>query len=250
MKKTYAKLPTIIGILLVLYSITMVIVSNFNAGILASFLLGIFFLVFNYLRKQMQRIKPKWLITLIKGTAIAIVIAVLAIASMLAWTGKHDTADFKEDAVIVLGAGIQGETVSPTLKNRLNKAIEYWKKNPKAKIIVSGGQGPQENIPEALAMKRYLVRQNIPENVILMEDQSTSTQENFRFSKKLLDDLLPEGYTITYITTDFHIYRAGKLAAIAGLNSTNYASDTEWHMLPVVYSREVLVLLKCWLFGY
>ena len=80
---------------------------------------------------------------------------------------------YDEDAIIVLGAGIRGEQVTRILANRLNTAIEYHKKNPSAKIIVTGdqGQGRREFIPESLAMKRYLIAIGIPEEIIFEENK-------------------------------------------------------------------------------
>lgn len=51
---------------------------------------------------------------------------------------------------------------------------------------MSGGQGPDEVISEALAMKNYAVEMNIPEEDILMEDKSTNTKENLLFSTELI----------------------------------------------------------------
>lgn len=57
------------------------------------------------------------------------------------------------DYIIVLGSGIRSEEVPPLLKSRLDKGIEYYEKNPTAKFVVSGGQGPDEPVAEAFAMK-------------------------------------------------------------------------------------------------
>ena len=101
--------------------------------------------------------------------------------------GFTDTVTYKEDAVIVLGAGLRGENLSLILRNRLDAAVEYYNENPEAVIVVSGGQGPDEDIPEAEAMERYLYEQGVPLNKIIKEDKSTSTEENFKFSKELLE---------------------------------------------------------------
>ncbi|MGH2189631.1 YdcF family protein, partial [Enterococcus faecium] len=71
------------------------------------------------------------------------------------------------DYIIVLGSGIRSEEVPPLLKSRLDKGIEYYEKNPTAKFVVSGGQGPDEPVAEAFAMKKYLLSQNIPAEAIL-----------------------------------------------------------------------------------
>ncbi len=240
----------VVGILLILYSMFMATVSNFNLGIFATLAFGIFLMVFKKLHKWLDHFQNKRLIAVVKCIALAACLLVVVIISMLVFVGQQDTTTFDDDAIIVLGAGVRGETVSLTLKHRLDKAVEYWNKNQKAIIVVSGGQGPQEDISEALAMKRYLVKNNIPDDIIIMEDQSTSTYENFVYSKKILDDVFKESYSIVYITNDFHIYRAGQIADLVGLENTRFAAKTAWSTIPNAYLREVLAVVKSWVFGY
>ena len=93
------------------------------------------------------------------------------------------------DTMIVLGAKVNGTEVSNTLKLRLDKAIEYYKKHKYVNIIVSGGQGNDENITEALAMKNYLVSNGVNINNIIEENKATTTLENIIYSKKILDNM-------------------------------------------------------------
>ena len=80
--------------------------------------------------------------------------------------------------IIVLGAGLKGDTPSLALERRLEKAAEYMNKNGNAIAIVSGGQGKGETISEAQAMENYLLNHGIREDRIIKEDNSTSTYEN------------------------------------------------------------------------
>ena len=148
------------------------------------------------------------------------------------------------DAVIVLGAGLRGDQVSTTLALRLDKASEYLHDNKNALAVVSGGQGSDEWITEASAMKKYLIAKGIAPGRILEEGRSTSTKENFLFSKKLLDSRLGAGrYTCVYVTNSFHAYRAGLYAQKAGLDAESLASNSVLFTLPGNYSREYLALL-------
>lgn len=87
--------------------------------------------------------------------------------------------------MIVLGAGLRGERVTDLLARRLDAAYDYHLENPNAVIVVTGGQGPGEDIPEARAMKAYLVEKGVPEKQILEEASSTSTEENFCFAREI-----------------------------------------------------------------
>ena len=72
------------------------------------------------------------------------------------------------DLIMVLGAGIFTEKVTPMLAERLNRALSvYQHQTDKCKILVSGGQGPDEPISEALAMQRYLIQHGVPNLVLL-----------------------------------------------------------------------------------
>lgn len=52
-------------------------------------------------------------------------------------------------------------------------------------VVVSGGQGMDEEVSEAFAMKEYLTNKGISEDRIIMEDKSTNTLENIKNTKVL-----------------------------------------------------------------
>ena len=76
-------------------------------------------------------------------TGIAFIIIT---TSVIVYCGYNDNPKQDKDVVIVLGAGINGEAVTPQLAGRLNAAIEYLASDTSAVVIVSGGQGSQESI--------------------------------------------------------------------------------------------------------
>jgi uncharacterized SAM-binding protein YcdF (DUF218 family) len=165
-------------------------------------------------------------------------------ATFIAAYGNGDNAGYDEDVVIVLGAGIQGETVSGKLVKRLDETAAYYNRNPEAVIIVCGGQGPQEDITEALAMERYLTNKGIPKERILKEDRSTSTDENFAYAKTILDSRFPQGFSSVLITSDFHVYRAVKSAGQAGIPAKHIGARTNWYTAPADYLREMFAIIK------
>jgi uncharacterized SAM-binding protein YcdF (DUF218 family) len=94
---------------------------------------------------------------------------------------------------------------------RLEAAYAYLVANPEAKCVVSGGQGNGEDISEAEAMRRWLVNKGIDGDRIYKEDASTSTDENIRFSKRIIENngLNPQ---LAIVTSEYHTSRAGILA--------------------------------------
>ncbi len=173
-----------------------------------------------------------WLVSFIVITAVII-------------TSAMSDKEQKVDSVIVLGAGLKGETPTLVLKKRLDYTLDYYKLNPDVKIVVSGGQGIGETITEAEGMKRYLVKHKIPENVILKEERSTSTYENMLFSKKVYENAMGEPLgTVMIVTNDFHMFRAKILAKRAGLKPYGISSGTPWYIYPNVCLREYFALFK------
>lgn len=151
------------------------------------------------------------------------------------------------DAAIVLGAGVNGTRPSLTLKSRLDAAAEYAAENPDVPIILSGGQGYGEEITEAECMRRYLTKDGVAEDRLLLEEASTNTAENFSFSKALLEQ---HGYdtaeiTVAVISNDFHLCRAEILARREGLQVTGVGTPIPWLHLEVNYTiREAFALVK------
>ncbi|WP_297635227.1 YdcF family protein [uncultured Clostridium sp.] len=160
----------------------------------------------------------------------------------------------KADLVIVLGAGLRGTTPSLTLKHRLDTTIKYIENtNYAGKIIVSGGQGPGEDITEAEAMKAYLMNEGIDESRIIKEDKSTSTSENLIYSEEVIRNKLNHEVSnelnVTIITTDFHAMRSNMLAKRNGYSNIElYTSNTEWYLIPNMYVREFFAFAKSFVF--
>jgi len=233
-----------IGILLFLNAGILTLITNFTLGLVFTYLAGILFVVWGILFQRINRIKP------LQIFLIAGVLCLCLLIGFLAIYGNMDTVTYEEDCIIVLGAALRGETPSLPLIHRLDKAVAYHEKNPKALIVVTGGQGFQETVPEAVAMKRYLISCGVEEDCILTESNSTSTYENFLYSKEQLDKQLKKPYTIAYITNDFHIYRAGLTAKSVGFeHSAHLHGNTEWYLLTNHYFRECAAVLKVWLLG-
>ena len=108
-----------------------------------------------------------------------IIIQLLTISEM---KKEKDGKDKKVDYVVVLGGRVRGEKPSRSLYKRIEKAAEYLKEHENIKVVASGGKGKGEEISEAEAIKRELVKLGIFENRIITEDKSVNTVENFKFT--------------------------------------------------------------------
>ena len=121
----------------------------------------------------------------------------------------------KSSHVIVLDGKLEDNIPSKTLELRLIRAYEYYEKFPDTIFVLSGGKGDDENLPEAQGMANYLIEKGIPEKNLILESNATSTYENFKFSKEILDSL--EVKNIGVISSSFHLYRAKFIAKKLGI---------------------------------
>lgn len=185
---------------------------------------------------------------------VGLIIGILLVSSVTLWTitgkwmrdGLEPTADGTKEFAIVLGAKVNGETPSLSLKYRLDAALNYANEHPNVYLILSGGQGKGEAISEAQAMENYLVANGLSKDRLLLETKSTSTYENIRFSK----ELLPEGVAeVTIISSDFHLARAQKLAEKLNLTTDVIAAQTPEIVEQKLRTRERLALIKTMVVG-
>ena len=154
-----------------------------------------------------------------------------------------------KDFIIILGCWFRKDgTLPPLLKGRVDTALSFWRaqkaqSGKEAILIPSGGQGPDEPMPEAEAMQRYLISQGVPENLIYTETQSKSTYQNMAFSKKILEKIRPNGKSL-FVTTNYHVFRSGLWANQAGLRAEGIGGKTIWWFWPNAFMRECLGLLQ------
>ncbi len=177
--------------------------------------------------------------------SISVIYVSLSIVSFVIYTKFLELLPIKRDFdyVIVLGAGlINGNQVSKLLAGRLDKAIQIYEKDPTPPYIIpSGGQGGDETIPEAVAMAGYLKEHGIPEEMILLEDQSKTTNENLRNSKAILDAREGRKYTAV-VSSNYHVYRALRLCRKIGLKSVGVGGKVAAYYWPSALIREYVAV--------
>lgn len=155
---------------------------------------------------------------------------------------------YQQEYIIVLGAGlIDGERVTPLLAKRIDKAIQFYKAQKRATgkgpvLLMSGGQGADEKVPEAVAMRNYAVEQGIPEHAIQLESNSTNTLENMQFSKEIIVQEDAD-YRAIFVSNNYHIFRAGMFARQAGLKADGIGAKTAFYYLPNAFLREFIAIV-------
>ncbi|ONI75668.1 hypothetical protein BWI15_07490 [Kribbella sp. ALI-6-A] len=152
----------------------------------------------------------------------------------------------RPDFIVVLGSGLRGRRVPPLLASRLDKAQQVWQqerdKGRTPLLITSGGQGPGEDVPEAVAMADYLIDHGVPAEAVLREDRSTSTFENLTFSDTIMSARNP-AYRCLIVTNNFHALRAAFTARKAKVNGQVLGSPTARYFWPNATIREFVAVL-------
>lgn len=161
------------------------------------------------------------------------------------WTAKPQ----KSDCIIVLGCKVRGDVPSNFLKARLDEAIRLYNSGYAEYFIVSGGQGEEEYISEAEAMKRYLLRNNIDEKYIIKEDKSNSTYENLVNSLEIMRN---KGFDNAIIVSNkYHLKRASLIAENLKINASYSGCFVrEWIYFEIIgFLREIFALMKFYILG-
>ena len=155
------------------------------------------------------------------------------------------------DYVVVLGCGlVDGELVGKLLGNRIDKAIQIYENSmTDCHFVCSGGQGGDEKISEAEAMRNYLIRQGIPERSIILENTSTNTEENLRNSKAIID-ARPGRKRIAIVSSEYHILRALIYAHDLDFPVTGFGGRTAFYYWPSAMIREYVAIVKHYSFLY
>lgn len=224
-----------------------------NLGTLLPGVLGIAMVLWgvsrNYVKQHILKNRFLNLRRLFRIGISMLLASFILIESLLLYNTK-DSVPSQVDYLIILGAGLNGDQLSWTLWERVDKGLRILQDNREMKVVVSGGQGPGEWITEAEAMQRYLVEQGITKERILKEEKSTSTMENFRYSRVLLEQQPNYDPTVPVlvITNDFHMLRSKLLARRNGLTPVGVPSPTPWYLRPNVYLREYFAVVKSLIF--
>lgn len=189
------------------------------------FLLSVFMVVFGVAGKTLKR----FLAMFIAMGLVYFVIIEIPIIDEASGDG-----DFDADYLIVLGAAVHGDTPSLSLVERLEAAKDYLIKHPDTVVIVSGGQGGGENVSEARAMYEWLCANGIDSMRIIMEDKASSTYENLKFSREIINGLSDDA-TVAVVSSEYHLCRAKLIAKTLDMEIHTVAAHTTYFTVMLNY---------------
>lgn len=226
-----------VSILLLVCGVVPVFYGVLNTGSGALLLAGAFIL---FLTLRGDRLPRVLRIVSVSCLCLGLLVstAVSAVMARQAWFNRPP--DGENLPAIVLGGRVYEHGPSLIVAHRLDAAAAYLDENPGAVCVVSGGQGADEPKPEAEVMSQYLMSKHgvSPERIIL-EDKSSNTLENIRFSKTLLG----AEPRVVIVTDSFHQLRASIFAGAEGLTVYGVSSFTPPGLFPAYWARDVLGVL-------
>jgi uncharacterized SAM-binding protein YcdF (DUF218 family) len=181
---------------------------------------------------------------------------------MYAWLyGQAAGLASRAEYVIVLGTGLgrRGQ-VTPLLASRLERGRAVWtalaRRGGHPVMIVSGGQGSDELVPEARAMAAYLIERGFPADQLACEDQSSTTEENLAYSKAVMDAArsaspTKRGPRCVIVTSNYHVFRTAIIARKVGIRGHVTGARTAGYYWPSAMLREfAAVFLRYWVVNF
>lgn len=240
MKHTGMRIFLIVfGGFLILDTAVVSLLSNFNLGVILPGMAGLPLLLMGLFLPYMQTGILRT-VRIVLTVCYGIALTVFLIGGILMFSACHEKPEKEADVLIVLGAALHGDKVTWVLSNRLDTAKEYLLAHPDCVCVVSGGQGRGEDIPEGEGMRNYLIREGIAPERVFAETASSNTQENFRFSCAVAEEHMGKNVTYAFVTTDFHVFRAGRTAKRLGINAAGLPAPDVWYLRINNFMRECI----------
>jgi uncharacterized SAM-binding protein YcdF (DUF218 family) len=157
---------------------------------------------------------------------ITIFVATILSTAIAIYIYGNTPKQIKAEAAIVLGAEVWEKEPSPVFRERINHAINLYKKADINKIIFTGGVGAGKELSEAEVGKNYAIKNGVAENNILMEVRSRTTYQNLENAKQVILSTFPKLQSPKFliISDPLHLKRAVMMAKDLGLEA--YPSPT------------------------
>lgn len=184
-------------------------------------------------RKKEQRASVGllgWLLRLVAAALVLVVVAiggpnvfmfaenVLGIESPEQMQG--DAPSYDADAIIVLGASVMPDgDPSPILKDRLDTAIDLYKRGVAPKLIMSGDNS-NSHYNEVMNMCDYAIGQGVNRDDIFCDHAGVNTYDSMYRARYVF-----QANRLVVVTNEYHLYRSMFLSKAFGMDARGVASD-------------------------
>ena len=172
----------------------------------------------------MKKLRGKKLVILVSLLVVFLIIFFAIITAVsIAQYGKLDEKAHC-DVAIVLGAATSNGEVSPVYRERINHGIWLYMNGYVDYLILTGGIGKGNEMSDAHAAKQYAIEKGVPEQVILIEEKSTITEENLEYAKAIMDEHSLDAAII--VSDPLHMKRAMLMASDYGIDACSSPTPT------------------------
>ncbi|MCD8355632.1 MAG: YdcF family protein [Clostridia bacterium] len=192
----------------------------------------------------------KWLVNIGNMVFILWVISFAVVEGMIV-SGIRSEPQEPVEVLFVLGGGLRGDQPTQNLQNRLVAGMEAMEQYPDAQVIVCGGQGDDEDQPEAEVMYRWMAEHGADTDRITLESQSRNTIQNIENAMAICEQKNWGTEHVTVVSSGFHLFRirhimksCGLAPSVIGAPAGNPAART------LMYIREYFSVIKLLLSGY
>ncbi len=197
--------------------------------------------------------KKIWNLRLNKKLKYFLLILLLWVVGHVLYITIDGLTDYKgpADVAVILGNRVYADgSLSSWLKGRTDAALKLYKEKKVKKIFASGRISPKEEggYPEGNAMKEYLVRNGVPAEDVIADNEGINTYwtaENYLHWSKA------NNYKSVIVVSQFyHITRTKYIFWKVGVQNVHDVSSDEYSWRDVVGTlREVPAFYK-YLFVY
>ncbi len=246
----------LVGAVLIIDSLVLFALLKFNFGTIVPFFIGMIFIIHAFCWQAIKAfisdkkwLKRGWYASW--GLFFVWLVSFILFVFTLVQQINQQTQLNNPKAVIILGAGVNGDKPTPALANRLDKAVPIINNNPNIVAITTGGVGFGREHSEAHVMAKYLQdKHGVPISRISQEGKSTSTEENLLYSQSILANhkVNIKADTVAIVTNDFHTIRAKSIAKKQGYDKVvMIASSTPLSIRGNAWFREYFAFVSGWL---
>jgi uncharacterized SAM-binding protein YcdF (DUF218 family) len=124
------------------------------------------------------------------------------------------------DAIVVFGAPLKHDALTPILDERVAAALALWRAGGGRVVVATGGVTRGARRAEADALADALIAGGVPRDAVIVERASLTTADNAALTAAALAPL--GARTVWIVTQPFHARRAAYLATRAGLDARVY----------------------------
>ncbi|MGY5847753.1 SanA/YdcF family protein [Salegentibacter sp. HM20] len=192
----------------------------------------------------MTKTIKKTILFLVLGL-IVIIMLVLGLKAYIEQDTRHLTysriAEIPEaTTAIVLGASVHSDgKLSPVLKDRVDSALELFRRGKVEYILVSGDHR-SDDYNEVDAMGNYLLEKGVPEEAIILDHSGLDTYDTMYRAREVFQ--IESGIVVTQ---KFHLPRALFIAKNLGLKYNGLeAGSVNYRATNKIQRRELLANFK------